>query len=305
VPASLVLTTCDAAPGNVLTLAGTGLVAGSFATVTLTNQGVLAPPNLAPSVIVIPNPVFNGINVQIPIPDGIMDGMLIITAGDGSIATCNLRARSQYVQAAEYLNAGDGWDTSDFADGELDKILVRASERVDNFMGYSIRLVQTFEQHKFHRSPNENPPRLFPWRVRGRKCPIVSLDQLVYVSAKNLITLFHIDDTYVNSNIGYIELLSYAVGDLVLLGELEIIGYSANVWELSYTSGYPVASYPSVVMDATMMVADAMMEYRNATKLGLGGLATLGKDLPVKQGKFGMPAQAQDILSSYIAQMVG
>jgi hypothetical protein len=245
-------------------------------------------------------------SVTVPLPDGIMDGTLTVTAGDGSIATCALRVKSQYVQAAEYVASGDGWDTSSLAPGEMDIILRRASARCDTFMGHSLRLLQVMERHRWRAPRNDAPPRIFPWRVRGRKCPIVSLDQLVFVSAKDLVTVFNPYDTYINDSLGYLELLAYAVGNYALLGALEVVGYSANVFEISYTSGFPMAQYPSAVMDATMIVASSMLEYRNAMSLGLGGLKTLGKDLPTSQGKFPkMPGEAKVALAPYVTQMVG
>ena len=120
-----------------------------------------------------------------------------------------------------------------------------------------------------------------------------------------MVTVFNEYDVYTNNDLGYIEILAYAVGNYALLGALQVIGYSANVFEMSYTSGYAMSNYPGPVMDATMMVANAMLEYRNAISLGLGGLKTLGKDLPVSQGQFSMPSDAKSLLSSYTTQMVG
>ena len=304
--ATLNATYIDGAPGNVLVLSGSGLVAGAGASVTLSNQGVLALPNLAPTTLTLANPTFVGSSVSFSLPDGIMDGTLTVTAGDSTIATCSLRVRSQYVQTSEYIASGDGWDTSSFAPNELDVILRRASARCDTFMGHSLRQLQVMERHRWRAPRNDAPPRLFPWRVRGRKCPILSIDQLVFVSAKDLVTVFNPYDIYTNTDLGYLEILAYAIGNYALLGELEVIGYSANIFEMSYTSGFPMAQYPGAVMDATMIVASAMLEYRNAMSLGLGGLKTLGKDLPTSQGTFiRLPGEARVALGPYTTHMVG
>ena len=173
-------------------------------------------------------------------------------------------------------------------------------------MGHSLRQLQVLERHRWRAPRNDAPPRIFPWRVRGRRCPILSIDQLVFVAAKDIVTTFNPYDIYTNTSLGYLEILAYAIGNYALLGALEVIGYSANVFELAYTSGYPMAQYPSAVMDATMIVASKMIEYRNAMALGLGGLKSLGKDLPVSQGSFiQMPGEAKVALGPYVAQMVG
>jgi hypothetical protein len=304
--AALNVSVVDGAPGNLLLLTGSGLLAGAGASVTLSNQGVTAAPNLIPSTIVLPNPTFLSSSVMVPLPDSIMDGTITVTAADATVATCSLRVRSQYVQADEYVASGDGWDTSNLAPNELDTVLRRASARCDTFMGHSLRQLQVKERHRWRAPRNGQPPRLFPWRVRGRKCPIISIDQLTFVSAMNLVTVFNPVDMYNNVDLGYIEVLAYAVGNYALLGALEVIGYSANIFELSFTSGYPMAQYPSAVMDATMIVASSMLEYRNAMRLGLGGLKTLGKDLPVSQESFlKMPGEAKVALGPYVTQMVG
>jgi len=181
--ATLTNAVVDGSPGNLLSLPGSGLVAGSGTSVTLSNQGITAAPNLVSQTITLPNATFLGSSVTVPLPDGIMDGMLTVTAHDGTQATCSLRVKSQYVQAAEYIAAGDGWDTSSFAPGEIDAILRRASGRCDTFMGHGLRQLQVFEQHRWRAPRNDAPLRLFPGRTRGRRCLFLSIDHFTFVSA--------------------------------------------------------------------------------------------------------------------------
>src|SRR5690348_15557244 len=146
--ATLSVSMVDAAPGNVLTLPGAGLTAGSGASVTLASQGVNSPPGLTQTSITLPA-VFGGTNVVIgPLPDGITSGLLTVTASDATHATCALRAVSQYIQYTEYL--GEGEDTSSLtissaapyysAGGELDAILRKASALADAVMGKDVRV---------------------------------------------------------------------------------------------------------------------------------------------------------------------
>lgn|GEM_PF-2553888 len=301
--ATLALSVVDAAPGNTIQLSGSGLTGGGPAGVTLSNQGVTAQPGLSPRTITLPatfDP--SGTFVSITMPDGIMDGVLTVTASDSSTATCALRARSQYVQASEYLASGEGTDTSSLAPGQLDAILRRASGWADTFMLASIRQLQVLERHKY-RENRESPPRIYPFRTSGRECPIISIDQLTFVSAQDLVTVFENTDTYVNDSSNYIEILAYAVGNYALLGALEVIGYSANVYELSYTSGYPMASYPQAVCDATIMIASEILANRLAQQAATDAFESVDKGtLQRRKTPFSIPLPARTLLAPYCAR---
>jgi hypothetical protein len=264
--ASLSTSIVDAAPGNIVTLQGQGLVAGSGASVRLDSQGVTAAPGLSPTTITL-HATFNTTNVQIVIPDGVMDGTLTVTAGDATAETCALRACSQYIQASEYI--GEGEDVSKLAHGELDIILRRASSDIDSMMGDGVRLLQKVENPRY-RENKKGPPVIRPYRCRGRRCPIQSVDQLTFISAKDLVTVFNVGDIYVNTSLDYSEVLAYAVGNFALLGELQTIGYSANVLQLAYTSGYTMAKYPSEIRSATIMMATTLLNKRRRQKMGMG-----------------------------------
>lgn len=304
--ATLSVSMVDAASGNVLTLPGTGLTAGSGASVALASQGVNSPPGLTQTSITLPA-VFNGTNVVIgPLPDGITSGLITVTASDATSATCALRAVSQYIQYTEYL--GEGEDTSSLtisssapyysAGGELDAILRKASALADAVMGKPVRVVQEVESQKY--KPNKHgPPVIRPYRCRGRKCPIQSVDQLVFISAKDLVTVFNLNDIYVNTTLDYSEVLAYAVGNFALLGELQIIGYSANVWQIAYTSGYYMATYPAEVRLATMMTATALLNRRKRQKMGMGAFAKFQDKLTVDPSGIQVPIEARALLAPY------
>lgn len=301
--ASLSVAVVDAAPGNVITIAGTGLVStpGSVS-VTLNNQGVSATPGLSPTTITLPSPVFNTTSVTFgPIPDGVMSGTLTVTAGDGTQATCALRACSQYVQASEYV--GEGVNTSSLAAGELDAILRRASSMCDSYMNGSVRYLQQLERHKYKPRP-KGAPKIFPYRTSGRRVPIESIDQLTFVSASDLVTVFNPTDMYLNEDLNYIEVLAYAVSNYALVGQLQIIGYSANVWELSFTSGYKMADYPDAIRTATLITATMLLARRERASMGLVAMSKFEDSVVIDPVAVRLPQEAKLLLQPYIASRV-
>lgn len=288
----------DGAPGNTITVPGTGLSPGAGASVTLSNQGVTAQPGLTPTTITLPGAVFSTTSVSIPIPDGVMDGTLTITAGDATSATVPLRACSQYVQASEYI--GEGVNVSGLAQGELDVILRRASSAVDTFIGDGVRLLERLDHIKYRPQPN-GAPKIYPFRTRGRRVPLLSVQQLTFVSASDLVTVFNPGDFYINPDLNYIEILAYAVGNYMLLAQLQTIGYSANVIELTYTSGYSVATYPAPIRDATIMMATALLNRRQRQTMGAGPFSKLFNDVTIDQAAVTLPLDAKRMLIPYVA----
>ncbi len=306
--ATLSATIVDGAPGNVITIAGTGLTAGAGASVTIDSQGVNSPPNLTPTTLTLAA-VFNTTSVNVTIPDGIMPGTMTVTASDGTKATCSLRVWSQYVQAAEYI--GEGVDLSDLATGELDNILRSASARADSIMCGSIRLLQTLEKHKY-RAKTDTPPKMFPWRSRGRRVPLVSCDQLNFVTSNVIRTTFNTSDLYVSSDpvtpeLNYIEILAYAIGNYALLGAMEIIGYSANVLELAVTTGWGQKNYPPEVIFATKIIATEILTYRKIQEGGLGGLSRMKagtQQFDRRNEPYAVPQEARELLRPFIARVM-
>jgi hypothetical protein len=164
--------------------------------------------------------------------------------------------------------------------------------------------LQKLERHRYRESRNDQAPRIFPFRTFARRCPIVSIDQLVFVAAKDMVTSFNPNDLYVNNTSDYIEVLAYAIGNYALLGELEVIGYSANVYELSYTSGYPMASYPAEVREATMMIATKMLKQRNLAAMGMGDVQKFENKLTLVTDQ-SIPEEARRLLMPYVSTGMG
>lgn len=304
-PASLV----EAAPGNAITIAGTGL--GSTPTASIGGQLVIHSDGTPPTydgTAPIPTAGSSDTSLHLAIPDGITSGTVTVTATDNSTATFPLRVVSQYAQASEYV--GEGVDTSGLAAGELDVILRRASAYVDAYCGAGsteapgFRQLQSVELHRFRPGRNR-APRFWPWRK-----PIVSLDSFVFVSSNQTRTKFSVNpgvssDIYVNTSIGYTEALAYAFGNYVLLGAIDSIGFSANVVEIGYTSGFTMLNCPAPIRQATIMVATEILSYRNIQSSGFGGLSrvkTGGIQYDRRNESFAMPEPVKDLLRPFVSR---
>ncbi len=300
--ASLDRTFVSAAVSNVLTLRGQGLIGGAGASLSLDAQGVISPPGfVAKASLSIVGATFasDGRSVQFVVPEMVTSGMLTVTASDGTSATLSLRIESQYLQAEEY--EGEGADLSLLQPGELDVILRRASSLADAFMHDSLRIEQRVEQHRY-RASSDSPPRIRPYRRRMRRIPLVSVDQLIFISSRDQVTAFNPVDTYIDNSLGYIEVLAYAVGNYALLGALQSIGYSANVFEIVYTSGYTSNAYPAEVRNATAIIASSLLDRRRIRSLGLAGLTSL-EDLKVDtSATIGVPMAAKQLLLPYVSK---
>ncbi len=308
--AALTTTLAEGAPGNTVTLLGSGLTAGAGASVVLGGQLVLSPTGAAPTYdgTLTLAADFAGTSVAVTIPDGATTGTLTVTASDGSQATCTLRVESQYLQAPEYV--GEGMDTSDLATGELDQILRDASAYVDAFIGggdenvSGLRLIQSVEHHKFH-PRRAGPPRFWPWRR-----PIVSLDSLVFITSQQIRTQFNVSqttasDVYLNPELNYIEMLAYAFGSYALLGAIETVGFSANVVEVGYTAGYAWANYPLPLRKATKMIATELLTYRQIQARGAGGLDLVRhgyQQYKVRKVPFAIPDPAKELLRPFVTR---
>lgn len=301
----------ECAPGNVVTLVGSGLTGVSQ--VVLGDQLVVSTSGLPPAyngTIDIPA-TSTSTTVTFTVPDGAGSGTASVTASDNTSATIALRITSQYVQANEYEIGTEGADTSSLAAGVLDQVLREASAWVDTFTGMGseacpgLRLFQVVEQHRF-RPKKGGAPRFWPWR--GRK--MRSIDALVFVTSNVIRTNFNVtqtnaDDVFLNKDLGYTEVLAYAFGNYVLLGMIETIGFSANVVELSYTSGYSYVDYPAAIRKATMVIATELLTYRRIQFGGMGGFASVKKGLQQydrRSEEFAIPEPAKDLLRPYITR---
>lgn len=302
----------ECAPGNVVTLQGSGLAGGT--TVVLGGQLVVhtdgTPPSYDGTVTI--DAFYTSTSVQFTLPDNVRSGTLTVRAGDSSPASIALRIVGQYVQASEFI--GEGVPTQDLAVGELDQILRDASAWADTWTGGGtrdipgFRLMQTVEQHKFHPKPNY-PPRFWPWRP----VHIASIDALVFLTSNVIRTNFNVSqtassDVFLNKDIGYSEVLAYAFGNYVLLGMIETIGFSANVVELSYTSGYSYVDYPAALRKATKILATELLTYRKIQAGGMGGFASVKHGLQTydrRSETFGIPDPAKDLLRPFISRRIG
>lgn len=301
----------ECAPGNIVTLVGTGLT--GVTQVVLGGQLVVHTDGSLPTydgTIDMPA-TSSATEVTFSVPDGAASGIATVTAGDESQATIALRIASQYVQANEYEIGTEGTDTTGLAAGVLDQVLREASAWVDSWTGMGseacpgLRLFQTVEQHKF-RPKKGGAPRFWPWRDRKLR----SVDALVFVTSNVIrtnfnVTLSNADDVFLNKDLGYSEVLAYAFGNYVLLGMIETIGFSANVVELSYTSGYSYFDYPAAIRKATEVIATELLTYRRIQFGGMGGFASVKKGLQQydrRQEAFAIPEPAKDLLRPYLTR---
>lgn len=288
----------DCAPGNALVLAGTGLTPGAGASVVLQAQGLVTP---APLPIAA---VFAGTTVSFTVPDGVMSGTLVVTASDLTSASCVLNVESQYLQTSQYTVDGEGTDAAIAAlpAGTLDEILRDASAYIDNHVGTTLRLLQVQEDRPF-----SNSRKVWPLRSPRRNIPIVSLDKLSFITSNAIQTDFTVSgsapDVYVNKTLGYCDVQTYAVGNAILLGAIQTIGFSANVWRMTYTAGFGWMFTPREIRKATAMIATELLIYRGIILKGLGGLdrARAGtQQFDRRSEPFAVPQPAADLLASYL-----
>lgn len=297
--ASLTLPVVDAAPGNVLTLTGSGLTAGSGASVVLQAQGLVTPADLPIAAAF----AVDSKSVSFTVPDGVMTGTLVVTASDASVASCELVICSQYLQASQYIAAGEGMDAAiaSLPTGSLDEILRDSSGYIDNAIGTTLRLLQVEEDHPFRPSR-----RVYPLRGPKKRIPLVSLDALKFITSNALKTTFNVGgttpDVYTSLTTGYFDIQAYAVGNAILLGAIQTIGFSANRWDVIYTAGFPWAQTPRDIRKATAIIATELLIYRGILRQGLGGLDRIRQGTQQydrRSEAFTMPLPALEILRPY------
>lgn len=296
--ATLTTTLVDAAPGNTVTLTGTGLAG---ATAALQNQGLVTPGPLNTPLTIPASP--GDTSATFVLPDGTTSANLVVTFADTTTATCFVNVVSQYLQASQYSNDAEGTDVivASLTAGQLDEVLRDASAYVDDVVGASLRYLQMQEDHRF-----SNSRRVWPHRGPRSKIPLVSLDALSFITSNAIITNFTVSgsapDVYVNKTLGYLEVQTYAVGNAILLGEIQTIGFSANVWRVTYTSGYSWQQYPRDLRKATAIIATELLTYKKIQDSGLGGLSTVKEgnvQYDRRSESFAIPQPALDLLRPY------
>jgi hypothetical protein len=291
--------TIKAAVGAAIAIVLVGNVP-SGATLSLAGQGTDGTDNTA-----IPA-VFTSTSCAFTMPDDCATGVLTITSGDTSTVALQLIVVSQYVTSAEYAAAGEGTDLTNFAAGELDNILRRASAYAEAYVGFELRLMPNVKEEHTWRSPSEDNARLNT-RVYPVKFPIVSLDQFIVRISEQQYATFPSDDIVINSAQRYVEILSYAVASYTLLGAIQNLGLVANIVELYYTSGYPFANYPAGLKEAVTMIATELISYRGIQVKGFGGLSSVKEGQAVYQRRdepFAMPAPAKELLRPFMFRRI-
>lgn len=205
-----------------------------------------------------------------------------------------------YLTADEFraYELGDLTDPSGtpFTDRQLDNYIGMASRMADAYVNYSFAYKQTTERHVW----NQKTRRVFP-----REKPIVSLTSMkVYVS--NLQNAaFTVNDVFVNSDRGYVEVTSLATVTYSLFPAIVALGLIDPVAEITYTHGYQYT--PTDVKDAVAITAVELIGRDNLRKQGLTGLSRLRvgememySDSPPNGGQVNpFPSAASVILDRY------
>jgi len=286
----------DCAPGNLVTLAGSGLTPGAGASVELMGQGAVAPLSIVPLSSTFAG---DGSNVSFVIPDGARSGPLVITASDASTVALQLRITSQYLQASEYI--GEGSDLSGLAPGELDTVLRKASSYADTWTGqgdYGLRLLQVYEEQPWPRKSGGR--RIWPFRW-----PIVSVDSFIIKISTQQQATVNVNDIVAAPDQKYIEILSYAVASYQLLGAIQNLGLTANIVRLVYTAGYAQIDYPAQVREAVKMIATELLDYRFIQAKNLGGFASVKQGMQQYDRRaepFAIPLPARELLRPYMSR---
>jgi hypothetical protein len=213
--------------------------------------------------------------------------------------------RSQYVTSAEYAGAGEGVDVSELAPGELDRILKRASQYAEGYIGYPLRLVPNVaEAHTWKRPGEANRPMT---RVYLNRWPCVSLDAFTVRISNTQFATFAPSDIVVNNGQRYIEILSYAVASFSLLGAIQNLGLVANIVEVSYVSGFPLFQYPPNLKEAVTMIATELLDYRGIQDKGFGGLSRVREgqvQYDRRNEPFAVPQPALELLRPLVPRIV-
>ena len=205
-----------------------------------------------------------------------------------------------YLTAPEFraYELGDLTDTSgsELPDGAIDSFIGVASRLVDSYVGYSFEYKQTVERHVW----NQKSRRVYP-----REKPIVSVASFrVYVS--NLQNAaFTVNDIYINSDRGYVEITSLANVTYSLFPAIVALGLIEPVAEITYTHGYQYI--PSPVKDAGALTVSDLIARDSLSKQGMTGLSRLRvgememyTDKPMGSASIkAIPAAAEAILDQY------
>jgi hypothetical protein len=149
-------------------------------------------------------------------------------------------------------------------DATIDSFIGIASRLVDSYVGYSFALKQTTERHNW----SQKTRRVYP-----RQKPIVSVSTFrVYVSNQQN-AAFTVNDVFVNSDRGYVEVTSLATVTYSLFPAIVALGLIEPVAEIVYTHGYQYI--PSDVKDAIALITVDLIAKDSLAKQGMNGLTRL------------------------------
>lgn len=335
----------SAAAGNFVTLSGMNFPV-SGGSVQVLNQGT-NPDSFDPTQpsfnfsMTVSGASFDAVSgsyVTFALPDGLGIGtainpaQIVVTDASGNNSNAvPLIIKTQYVTSAEYMAAGEGVDLTNLLPGELDQILQKASDYVDSYVGYSFRFQPVIdEQHtwKGHMEDVRLNTRIYPFvfpitpapnwsptstganqtaEFVGQTFVNTGIDIFKVRISNSQFATFPSLDVIVNDAQKYVEILSYAVASYTLLGAIQMIGLVANIVELYYWGGWPVAMYPTPLKTGVIMVATELLTYRNIQRSGFGGLSQVRQGQQMFQRRnenFAIPQPAREVLRQYKRRFV-
>jgi hypothetical protein len=189
------------------------------------------------------------------------------TSAAGSYTTIVGRSLG-YLTADEFRSYQMG-DLNDptgnpLTDATLDSFISVASRLADSYVGYSFSLKQTTERHNW----SQKTRRVYP-----REKPVVSVSAFrVYVSNQQN-AAFTVNDIFVNSDRGYVEVTSLATVTYSLFPAIVALGLIEPVAEIVYTHGYQYI--PSDIKDAIALITVDLIAKDSLAKQGLTGLTRI------------------------------
>jgi hypothetical protein len=183
----------------------------------------------------------------------------------GSWSTPAVGKSSGYLTVEEFKELGLGDltnpDGSDIDPARLRSFLKSASSVADKVVGYKFEYRQTTEKHPW----DQKSRRIYP---RERNIVAVSAVK-IQVSAQQSAD-FTVQDIYLNSDRGYIEITSLANVTYSLFPAIVALGMVQPQAMITYTHGYEII--PEDVKLAVGHIAADMLVKDSIIKKGMGGL---------------------------------
>lgn len=173
-----------------------------------------------------------------------------------------------YLSVAEFkeyeigdLENPDGTAVSDQKIRSLIKI---GSSMIDSFIGYTHDHRQSTEKHRW----SNQTRRIYPIHS-----PIISVDSVkIHVSAQQSAS-FTVNDIFINSDRGYVEITSLANVTYSLFPAIVALGMIEPVAEITYTHGNELV--PQDIKDATALIVVDLLAKDSLAKQGMVGVSRL------------------------------